>query len=296
MRRTYSLLLLAPLGFLTVDTAFAAKAANAPADEALRRHLAGGPGGRPGCPRPSSVTRVTTTGGPTCRWRPSTGARRRTTRACSRWPRSTATNSTRPTSSTTTCSSARSRRASRNTSSSPGCSPPRTFDGPQLLAEVAEFAPFNTVKDYDNWIARLNTTGIYIDQWILLLTQGTDREAHAAARHHQQGARTAQGPAHRRPRGQPVLRAVQEDAGQHSRRRAGAPHRRRQGRGAGRGDPGLPALRQVLPRGLSTRLARHGGHLRHPGRRAVLPQPHHATTPPSTTWMRRASTTSASRR
>ena len=49
----------------------------------------------------------------------------------------------------------------------------RTFDGPQLLAEVAEFAPFATVKDYDNWIARLNTTGIFVDQWILLLTQGT---------------------------------------------------------------------------------------------------------------------------
>ena len=49
----------------------------------------------------------------------------------------------------------------------------RTFDGPQLLAETAEFAPFNTVKDYDNWIARINATGLYIDQWILLLTQGT---------------------------------------------------------------------------------------------------------------------------
>ena len=31
---------------------------------------------------------------------------------------------------------------------------------------------------------------------------------------------------------------------------------------------GVPALRQVLPRGLSTRVARHGGHLRHAGRRA----------------------------
>jgi uncharacterized protein (DUF885 family) len=50
---------------------------------------------------------------------------------------------------------------------------PRTFDGPQLLAEVAEYAPFKTVKDYDNWIARLNATGLYIDQWIILLTQGT---------------------------------------------------------------------------------------------------------------------------
>ena len=172
----------------------------------------------------------------------------------------------------------------------------RTFDGPQLLAEVAEFAPFTTVKDYDNWIARLNTTGIYVDQWILLLTQGTDRATHAAAHHHQQGARTAQGPAHRRPRGQPVLCAFQEDAGGYSRRRAGTPHRRRQGRGAGRGDPGLPALRQVLPRRLSTGVARHRGHLRHSRRRAVLPQPHQATTPPSTTWMRRASTTSASRK
>jgi uncharacterized protein (DUF885 family) len=49
---------------------------------------------------------------------------------------------------------------------------PKTGDGPQLLAEVAEFAPFATVKDYDNWIARINASGVYVDQWILLLTQG----------------------------------------------------------------------------------------------------------------------------
>jgi uncharacterized protein (DUF885 family) len=48
-----------------------------------------------------------------------------------------------------------------------------TYSGPQQLAEVAEFAPFNTVKDYDNWIARINASGPYIDQWILQLTQGT---------------------------------------------------------------------------------------------------------------------------
>jgi uncharacterized protein (DUF885 family) len=48
-----------------------------------------------------------------------------------------------------------------------------TYSGPQQLAEVAEFAPFNTVKDYDNWIARINASGPYIDQWIVLLTQGT---------------------------------------------------------------------------------------------------------------------------
>ncbi|HET9862379.1 MAG TPA: DUF885 domain-containing protein [Steroidobacteraceae bacterium] len=48
-----------------------------------------------------------------------------------------------------------------------------TNSGPQMLAEVAEFAPFNTVKDYDNWIARINASGTYIDQWIAQLTQGT---------------------------------------------------------------------------------------------------------------------------
>jgi uncharacterized protein (DUF885 family) len=48
----------------------------------------------------------------------------------------------------------------------------RTFDGPQLLAQTAEFAPFKTVKDYDNWLARINGSGPFIDQWILLWTQG----------------------------------------------------------------------------------------------------------------------------
>ncbi len=48
----------------------------------------------------------------------------------------------------------------------------RPGEGPHLLAETAEFAPFKTVKDYDNWIARINASGPYIDQWILLLTQG----------------------------------------------------------------------------------------------------------------------------
>jgi uncharacterized protein (DUF885 family) len=50
----------------------------------------------------------------------------------------------------------------------------RTFDGPQLLAETAEFAPFKTAKDYDNWVARINASGPYVDQWILLLTQGVN--------------------------------------------------------------------------------------------------------------------------
>ncbi len=48
----------------------------------------------------------------------------------------------------------------------------RSNEGPQLLAEVSEFAPFNTVKDYDNWIARINASGVYFDQWIALFQGG----------------------------------------------------------------------------------------------------------------------------
>ena len=172
----------------------------------------------------------------------------------------------------------------------------RPFDGPQLLAETAEFAPFKTVKDYDNWIARINATGVYIDQWIVLLTPGHGREAHAAARHHQQGARADQGPDHRRRRGQPVLRAVQEDAGQHSGRREGAPHRRGQDRRAERRHPGVSSAstsssaRSIYPRRATPWASTTS--------RAATSTTATASrsTPPSTTRMRRASTTSASKR
>jgi uncharacterized protein (DUF885 family) len=50
----------------------------------------------------------------------------------------------------------------------------RSNEGPQLLAEVSEFAPFSTVKDYDNWIARINASGTYFDQWIALLQTGVN--------------------------------------------------------------------------------------------------------------------------
>src|SRR6187401_2890274 len=48
----------------------------------------------------------------------------------------------------------------------------RATDGPQLLAEFAEVHPFGTPKNYEDWIARINASGAYIDQWIVLLGQG----------------------------------------------------------------------------------------------------------------------------
>ena len=48
----------------------------------------------------------------------------------------------------------------------------QTGGGPQQLPELSEVHPFQTVKDYENWIARINASGVYIDQWIVLLGQG----------------------------------------------------------------------------------------------------------------------------
>ena len=43
---------------------------------------------------------------------------------------------------------------------------------PQAASEIAELAPFATVHDYENWIARLNGFGNFTDQVIALLDQG----------------------------------------------------------------------------------------------------------------------------
>ena len=172
----------------------------------------------------------------------------------------------------------------------------RTFDGPQLLAEVAEFAPFNTVKDYDNWIARLNTTGVYIDQWILLLTQGTTERLTQPRITINKVLEQLKGPLTADPEANPFYAPFKKmpasiPAAEQARLTA-----------AGKAAVQVVAIpafqrfdkffREVyLPASRDTvgiyDIAR---------RRAVLPQPHQATTPPSTTWMRRASTTSASRK
>jgi uncharacterized protein (DUF885 family) len=154
MRRITLALLLAPLGFLTFDTAFAAKSANGPLvklfDTTWEEDLADDPltATQIGDPRYND------------RWpdmsvEASTAAKRRTTHACSRCSRSTAkTRQGRP---------AQLRPVpARHQDTHRGlpvqtvgsrCAPSMV----PLLAQTAEFAPFNTVKDYDNWIARINT-------------------------------------------------------------------------------------------------------------------------------------------
>ena len=59
----------------------------------------------------------------------------------------------------------------------------RTFDGPQLLPELAEIHPFQTVKDYDNWIARINCQRHVHRPVDRVVRPGCRRAAHAAAHH-----------------------------------------------------------------------------------------------------------------
>ena len=47
--------------------------------------------------------------------------------------------------------------------------------GVQSAHEVAELLPFATVRDYENWIARLEGVGPYVDQTIALLRAGVRR-------------------------------------------------------------------------------------------------------------------------
>ncbi|MFI4891596.1 MAG: DUF885 domain-containing protein, partial [Steroidobacterales bacterium] len=43
---------------------------------------------------------------------------------------------------------------------------------PQTASELAEITPFDSVRDYENWIARLDGFGAYVDQVIALLAAG----------------------------------------------------------------------------------------------------------------------------
>ncbi len=48
-------------------------------------------------------------------------------------------------------------------------------DGVQSVHELAELLPFATIGDYENWIARLNGLGPYLDQTIDLMREGMRR-------------------------------------------------------------------------------------------------------------------------
>ncbi|MDQ1345073.1 MAG: hypothetical protein QG586_603, partial [Pseudomonadota bacterium] len=48
-------------------------------------------------------------------------------------------------------------------------------DGVQSAHELAELLPFATIDDYENWTARLNGLGPYLDQTIDLMREGMRR-------------------------------------------------------------------------------------------------------------------------
>ncbi len=55
---------------------------------------------------------------------------------------------------------------------SPELMPIDQMNGVQLLAQIVEFTPFATVKDYENWLSRLQTLDKLVDQNIALMRTG----------------------------------------------------------------------------------------------------------------------------
>ena len=149
----------------------------------------------------------------------------------------------------------------------------QTGGGPQLLPELSEVHPFQTVKDYDNWIARINASGVYLDQWIVLLGQGATERRTQPRIIVQKVLEQIKPQLVTDPEASGVLPPFKKmpasfDAATKDRLIAA-------GKAAIQtvGRAGVPALRQVLPRCLSTRFARHDRHIRHAGRRPVLQGP-----------------------
>ena len=52
--------------------------------------------------------------------------------------------------------------------------PVNQLDGVQLLGQMADFAPFATQRDYENWLARLQGLGALVDQTIELMRRGME--------------------------------------------------------------------------------------------------------------------------
>ncbi len=46
------------------------------------------------------------------------------------------------------------------------------LEGPQLLSQIIEFTPFKNVKDYENWLSRLQSYDTLVEQTITLLRRG----------------------------------------------------------------------------------------------------------------------------
>jgi uncharacterized protein (DUF885 family) len=90
----------------------------------------------------------------------------------------------------------------------------------QTASEIAEISPFATVRDYENWIARLRGFGAYLDQ------NSGPRKAHSASCDHVANQAANCGATGRNSGSQSLFRAVQAHAEFHSRGRARTPGRR----------------------------------------------------------------------
>ena len=86
------------------------------------------------------------------------------------------------------------------------------MDGIQNLDQITQLLPFATVKDYENWLARLGKFSNLMDQNIALMRDRHREEDGPAARDHGARAAADRHAAGRRSHSEPVLRSVQDHA------------------------------------------------------------------------------------
>ena len=135
------------------------------------------------------------------------------------------------------------------------------MDGVQNADQLAELLAFDTVKDYENWIARLQGFGAYLDQTIALMRGGIEKglvqprvimervPAQIAKQIVEDPtASPFYGPFRTMPESIPAART-------------GAPARQPPGGDRGQRRARLPSFRHVLQQGIPAGAPRHGRHL-----------------------------------
>ncbi len=209
-------------------------------------------------------------------------ARRSIARCWPTWLRFRVPRCRRRNSSTTTCSSASTVRASPRSPSNRTSTAITQRDGVQSLERGHRVRPAADARsDYENWIARLNAIGPVIDQTIAAAARGDARKAHAAARDHGARPQPVRAAARRsKPEDSPFYAPFQQFPRDPGAGGAAAPRRRR-ARGD-REERACPptAASTSSSEGVPAGLPRSGRHLGHAAAAPSVTRTASSATPP----------------
>ena len=121
-----------------------------------------------------------------------------------------------------------------------------TYDGVQNSEQIVDNLRFTTVKDYEDWLARLDGFPAYVDQNIALAARGPAHQHAAPQGHRRQSVAADRETGHAAARGERLLQAVQAVSRHHRRRRPRPTRRSRLDAVRTRVQPAFASLRTFL--------------------------------------------------